>query len=379
MAERKKTRKRKDEPTSEEPSKVEYAVAKHLRFNLACKKSTMYSNKVDYFTASKAVDMLLDSKWATGKGKEELLFTTRQSCVDYLDRLLQKQLFHRAHKVVKRKPGERDVKRKKKDAKEEGKKDKATKEDEDDTKETIEKERPKEEKESEAEKKDGEGTPKKKEKKKVKLEMHDQQVFLDGKDVYVWIYDPVPPKTFIMGLLIVLGAIAVCLFPLWPPEVRLGVYYLSILAASFVGSIIALAIFRVALFGFVWLVTLGRHYFWLFPNLLEDVGFFDSFKPFYHYEYRPPGADKREAVIAGEEKSEEVAAPVAAGDDDDDEAERDGGGSGSERASGSDRQSDEDRQHSGEEDGGGRDQENGFEVIDKDDFDQSQTASESEP
>ena len=40
----------------------------------------------------------------------------------------------------------------------------------------------------------------------------------------------------------VLGAIAVCLFPLWPPEVRLGVYYLSIAAACFVGVIIALCI-----------------------------------------------------------------------------------------------------------------------------------------
>jgi len=40
----------------------------------------------------------------------------------------------------------------------------------------------------------------------------------------------------------VLGAIAVCLFPLWPPEVRLGVYYLSVAAACFVGFIFALCI-----------------------------------------------------------------------------------------------------------------------------------------
>ena len=40
----------------------------------------------------------------------------------------------------------------------------------------------------------------------------------------------------------VFGAIAVCLFPLWPPEVRLGVYYLSVAAACFVGLIFALCI-----------------------------------------------------------------------------------------------------------------------------------------
>jgi len=40
----------------------------------------------------------------------------------------------------------------------------------------------------------------------------------------------------------VFGAIAVCLFPLWPPEVRLGVYYLSVAAACFVGLIFVLCI-----------------------------------------------------------------------------------------------------------------------------------------
>ena len=41
---------------------------------------------------------------------------------------------------------------------------------------------------------------------------------------------------------VVLGAIAVCLFPLWPPEVRLGVYYLSLAAAGFLGVILSLCV-----------------------------------------------------------------------------------------------------------------------------------------
>ncbi len=32
--------------------------------------------------------------------------------------------------------------------------------------------------------------------------MHDQQIFKDGDEVYVWIYDPVPFKTFCIGLLL---------------------------------------------------------------------------------------------------------------------------------------------------------------------------------
>ena len=42
----------------------------------------------------------------------------------------------------------------------------------------------------------------KRKKKKVKLEMHDQQIFKDGDEYYVWIYDPVPLKTFLIGLLL---------------------------------------------------------------------------------------------------------------------------------------------------------------------------------
>ena len=44
---------------------------------------------------------------------------------------------------------------------------------------------------------------------------------------------------------------------------------------------------RVILFSVIWAVTLGRHYFWLLPNLNEDVGIIESFIPLYHHEYVP--------------------------------------------------------------------------------------------
>lgn len=37
-------------------------------------------------SASKAVDCLLDSKWAKAKKGEEALFTTRESVLDYCNR-----------------------------------------------------------------------------------------------------------------------------------------------------------------------------------------------------------------------------------------------------------------------------------------------------
>lgn len=62
---------------------------------------------------------------------------------------------------------------------------------------------------------------------------------------------------------------------------RKGVYYLSVGAAGFLIFILGLAVLRVIVFCLLWLVTVGRHHLWLFPNLTEDVGFFASFWPLW--------------------------------------------------------------------------------------------------
>ncbi|KAG5847316.1 hypothetical protein ANANG_G00124720 [Anguilla anguilla] len=303
MAERRRHKKRIQEVG--EPTKEEKAVAKYLRFNCPTKSTNMMGHRVDYFVASKAVDSLLDSKWAKAKKGEEALFTTRESVVDYCNRLLKKQFFHRALKVMKKKP-EKDTKKEKEkekakgdSAKEEdkkGKKDKDKKKDAEaiDTKKEKSDESP--------------GSPKKKKdvKKKFKLEPHDDQLFLDGNEVYVWIYDPVHFKTFAMGLILVIAVIAATLFPLWPAEMRVGVYYLSVAAGCFVASILLLAVARCILFLIIWVVTGGRHHFWFLPNLTADVGFIDSFRPLYTHEYKGPRTDAKKAI--GEKaKAEETA------------------------------------------------------------------------
>lgn len=111
--------------------------------------------------------------------------------------------------------------------------------------------------------------------------MHLDQYFADSNDAYVWIYDPIPVYYWLIGTLVVLGTIGVCLFPLWPPSIRQGVYYISVTAAGFLVFILALAVIRVIVFCLLWVLTLGRHHLWLLPNLAEDVGFFASFWPLY--------------------------------------------------------------------------------------------------
>uniref|UniRef100_A0AAZ3QAD3 Translocation protein SEC62 n=1 Tax=Oncorhynchus tshawytscha TaxID=74940 RepID=A0AAZ3QAD3_ONCTS len=302
-------------------------------------------------SASKAVDCLLDSKWAKAKKGEEAVFTTRDSVVDYCNKLLKKQFFHRALKVMKKKP-EKDIKKdkekekeKKKDSKDveasdvkkekekkkdaeasDVKKEKEKKKDAEASDVKKEKEKKKDAEASDVKKEksdDSPGTPKKKKdvKKKFKLEPHEDQLFLDGNEVFVWIYDPVHFKTFAMGLILVIAVIAATLFPLWPAEMRVGVYYLSVAAGCFVASILLLAVARCILFVIIWLVTGGRHHFWFLPNLTADVGFIDSFRPLYTHEYKGP----RDSSKKSQDKTEGKTSDEKEGDGEEEEEEGDEG------------------------------------------------------
>lgn len=254
----------------EKPGKDEYALAKWMRKNVAIKKTKFMNHIVEYFTAAKAIDALLESKFASG---DNALFANREEVVDYLQLMLEHKFFHRARKIP---VSEAELKGK-------GKKDKkAVNSDTDAEKKEKEKD-----KNTDAESSVVEGKPdttnseKVQRKRKIRLDMHNDQVFVDGLDAYVWIYDPIPFHYWIIGTLLVLGAIGVCLFPLWPPSVRLGVYYLSVAAAGFLVFIILLVIVRLIVFCLVWMLTAGKHHIWILPNLTEDVGFFASFYPLY--------------------------------------------------------------------------------------------------
>ncbi|XP_037075543.1 translocation protein SEC62-like [Pollicipes pollicipes] len=321
-------RKAPEPPPVEKPSKDEYAVAKYLRNNVPCKKTKFMYHPVQYFTAARAVDALLDSPWASGEKKHQIIFTDRQSVVDYLDLMLRHKFFHRAKKIA---ITDRDLRRKElkklKKKEEEDRKKKTKDESESDSGEEDEKgskqERDGEKSNAEetaGEKSavEGEKSPKAKKKKeetdkpkrRVKLDMHLEQVFVDGTDAYVWIYEPIPTHYWLLGALLVAGIVAVCLFPLWPSKVREGVYYLSLAAAGFLVFILALSVIRVVVFALVWLVTMGKHHLWLLPNLTEDVSFFASFWPLYQYEYKGPKEDKKKEKRK-KKKDQPEAAPDA--------------------------------------------------------------------
>jgi hypothetical protein len=267
----------KDQPADNTLTKEETQIAKFLRFNCPKKQGSLEGMKVDFFIGSKLVDCLMESKWgpnSAAKSKpgasKEALLGSRAACVALMQRLLNKQLYYRAVKIYKdeEQAASSDAPSDKTPNLRKRKKDKEAAATASITETTPAPATPVADAQKEA-------------KRKFKLVLHQDQKFVDSSEPYVWIYDPVSTKTYIIGGLLILGAIGICLFPLWPSQVREGVYYLSLAGATFLGAILAIAAFKYVLYGIVWVATLGKVSFWLFPNLTEDVGFVESFIPVY--------------------------------------------------------------------------------------------------
>lgn len=319
MAETTKSRKGKksqggvrDDDSGPELSKEETKIAKFLRLSCASKQGSLQGMKVNFFIASKLVDALVDSQWGPGSSpadkakKDAAFFSSRSACVNFMQRLLNKQYFYRAVKIYKEQADE-----------------KATSSDKGETPSNARKRKVKQDAVAatgEASSSESKPTPKpttpgkasdaSNVKRKFKLDMHEDQRFVDGADPYVWVYDPTSTKTYVIGSLLILGAISICLFPLWPSQVREGVYYVSLVGASFLGAILSLAVVKYIVFGAVWLITFGSIRFWLFPNLTEDVGFIESFIPVYKLESAAAAAAVKAAV--GEQDAKDVAQDVPA-------------------------------------------------------------------
>lgn len=297
MGDRRKAKKGKEFNTmtpAEPISKLQKKVTDWLRKNVPTKRTKfLHAHVVEYFVAAKAVDALLhDSPWAQAKvadlDRAELVFGSREQCVTYLDELLRHKMFHRAKKIpVADKPAKKDKKKSAAAG----------------------------ESEVEATPKPS-GDAKEKKKRRIRLDMHLEQVFVDTNDAYVWLYDPVSWVYWLGGTAIVLGTIAVCMFPLWPPIMRTGVHYLSIGAAGFLLLIMGIAVFKYILFATLFALSGGKLKFWLFPNLTEDVGFIESFLPVYDYTYtgasfrrkKEKDSDDEQEDDSEDEEAEEKAA-----------------------------------------------------------------------
>jgi translocation protein SEC62 len=113
----------------------------------------------------------------------------------------------------------------------------------------------------------------------VRIEQHQET---DPMMHYVWLYEGPQWKQKAMAAGALVAIMAVVMFPLWPIMLRQGVWYLSVGMMGLLGLFFAMSIFRLILFCVtVFVIPPGL---WLFPNLFEDVGFFDSFKPVWGWQ-----------------------------------------------------------------------------------------------
>jgi translocation protein SEC62 len=107
-----------------------------------------------------------------------------------------------------------------------------------------------------------------------------QQQF--AQDAYfVWFYEGSQWTTYAGGMLMVALMLAAVMFPLWPPIMRLGVWYLSVAMLGLIGAFFGLAIVR--LIFYIITVVVASPGIWIFPQLFADVGivsriFFGWFK-----------------------------------------------------------------------------------------------------
>lgn len=109
-----------------------------------------------------------------------------------------------------------------------------------------------------------------------------EKAVVDPNFYYGWLYTKPNPYILLYSILAVVGIFTIILFPLWPNFMRRGVWYLSMAALGLIGLLFATAIVRFIIY-VISLVAFPKP-FWLFPNLFEDCGFFESFVPLYGWE-----------------------------------------------------------------------------------------------
>ncbi|SJX62758.1 related to translocation protein sec62 [Sporisorium reilianum f. sp. reilianum] len=142
------------------------------------------------------------------------------------------------------------------------------------------------------------------------VDINPQQMFKSDL-YYVWLYEGSQLGLKLAGLGMVAVMLAGVMFPLWPPTMRLGVWYLSVGALGLIGLFFAIAIVRLIF----WLITVvvAKPGIWIFPNLFEDVGFVDSFIPLWAWDVPPAPKKKNKPASAAAAEKKKPASGSGAG------------------------------------------------------------------
>ena len=136
------------------------------------------------------------------------------------------------------------------------------------------------------------------------LQLEQRQSF-DEDAYFVWVYQGSQLYATLGGFALIGIVFAGVMFPLWPEFMRDGAWYISVLILGFLGFLFVTAIIRL-IFYVITLVVMPKAI-WIFPNLFEDVGFFESFVPLWAWDEPKKKKGKKskrdDGTSAGEESS----------------------------------------------------------------------------
>ncbi|KAG4301142.1 hypothetical protein PCANB_002439 [Pneumocystis canis] len=113
-----------------------------------------------------------------------------------------------------------------------------------------------------------------------RLRISDEQNIID-KAYFVWLYDNIPLTTVLIGIAALILVLTIILYPLWPIGLRRAVHRFSWAILALVILLIIISILR--FFFFIITLFIFPPGIWIFPNLYEDVGFIDSFRPIWDW------------------------------------------------------------------------------------------------
>lgn len=103
----------------------------------------------------------------------------------------------------------------------------------------------------------------------------------DDNAFFAWTFEGSQFWTLIGALGLLVLAFSLVMFPLWPRRVRNVAWYLMMFLTSFVAFLIIISVVRLIVFAATFVFY--KPGIWIFPNLYEDVSFFDSFVPVWDW------------------------------------------------------------------------------------------------
>ncbi|KII87635.1 hypothetical protein PLICRDRAFT_112185 [Plicaturopsis crispa FD-325 SS-3] len=129
-------------------------------------------------------------------------------------------------------------------------------------------------------------------------------------EYYAWFYEGSQWTTYAGGVAMVAVMLGGVMFPLWPPIMRLGVWYISIGMLGLIGLFFAIAIVRFIFY--IITVVVASPGIWIFPKLFADVGFVESFIPLWEWDLpkkktKKKGKKEKSSANGGGAFIEEVA------------------------------------------------------------------------